>query len=326
MNNSPIIIFLLFFSLCSSGLLKGQTAWYEQNPLPTGMPISAIHVFNENSAIIAGQLGRIFKTDNGGLSWTQKQINTTTWLKDICFINDSVGWVVGNSDVLMKSTDGGETWIQQTITNAGNLYWVQFINENIGWARGNSLFYTDNGGNTWSEIPASFGVVHFVNNNIGYGVEASIAYKTTNGGLSWNMVTQPSSELMNDIYFVNEMNGWAVGNNGAIIATTDGGASWTLQTSNVTSSLVSIDFSDVNNGWAVGTNPEVILHTTNGGFTWNIQLDTITTPNYFTRIKSDKINTEVGWAIGGGGLILRTNNGGSNWLNQKLAITEKYLN
>ena len=48
---------------------------------------------------------------------------------------------------------------------------------------------------------------------------------------SWTKQTSNTTELLNDIHFVDNMTGWAVGDNGTIVATVDGGANWTVQNS-----------------------------------------------------------------------------------------------
>ena len=76
----------------------------------------------------------------------------------------------------------------------------------------------------------------------------------------------------NDIHFINNQEGWVVGNSGIIGYTIDGGANWNTQTNPDTQdrSLYGVFFLDANNGWAV-SNGGLILHTTNGGTNWLIE-------------------------------------------------------
>jgi photosystem II stability/assembly factor-like uncharacterized protein len=85
----------------------------------------------------------------------------------------------------------------------------------------------------------------------------------------------PTGNYLNDVHFINENIGYAVGNNGTIIKTIDGGENWCTQQSEITTQLNSIFFIDNSNGWVVGgnkwfqeTDSSVILNTTDGGLTW----------------------------------------------------------
>jgi len=62
----------------------------------------------------------------------------------------------------------------------------------------------------------------------------------------------PQGNWLNDVMFVNETTGWAVGDRGTIIHTTDGGQSWTWQESGVSSSLEAVYFRDDMLGFVIG--------------------------------------------------------------------------
>jgi hypothetical protein len=113
----------------------------------------------------------------------------------------------------------------------------------------------------------------FLDENVGWVVgilpPGGIILKSTNGGSNWLPVSLGiiSNNFVSDVYFVDTLTGWIVGENGIIIKTTDGGSSWEEQISGTNNTLHSIRFIDQNIGWAVG-NDGTILHTTNGGVTF----------------------------------------------------------
>ena len=140
----------------------------------------------------------------------------------------------------------------------------------------------------------------------------------------------PTGNLLNDIFFIDNNIGTAVGEYGTIIRTTDGGNNWIVQSIGKTYTLNAVYFSDVNNGTAVGFDNTgssfgdlfflgIILRTTDGGENWIMQsneLDCMLNGVFFT---DDNNGTAVGGgtAFGGGfGTILRTSDGGENWVNQ----------
>jgi photosystem II stability/assembly factor-like uncharacterized protein len=131
----------------------------------------------------------------------------------------------------------------------------------------------------------------------------------------------PQGNDLNDVDFIDEFNGVAVGEMGTIIRTTDGGISWTIQESGTTMSFNYVDFIDINNGWIIADSvsyPTRILRTTNGGLNWMQQLSY---PGLNGIWFLDANNGWVvgGWMVGGPGdtsFVLHTTNGGINWIHQ----------
>ncbi|MCZ6731195.1 MAG: YCF48-related protein, partial [Gammaproteobacteria bacterium] len=79
----------------------------------------------------------------------------------------------------------------------------------------------------------------------------------------------PTSTLQ-AVHFVDAERGWAVGDDGTVLATSDGGRSWAAQTAGTAAILWSVDFVDAQNGGAVGDRGTV-LPTTHGGRTRTAQ-------------------------------------------------------
>jgi photosystem II stability/assembly factor-like uncharacterized protein len=86
---------------------------------------------------------------------------------------------------------------------------------------------------------------------------------------TWTAQNSGTTELLNDLYFVDNQTGWAVGDNGTIVATVDCGETWTAQTSGTDRKLRSVFFLDQDTGWvAGGESPLIVLYTVNGGADW----------------------------------------------------------
>ncbi|RMH31265.1 MAG: hypothetical protein D6690_16970 [Nitrospirae bacterium] len=73
--------------------------------------------------------------------------------------------------------------------------------------------------------------------------------------------------MLFSVTFVSPRQGWAVGDEGTILATTDGGATWQAQRSGTKAWLSSVAFVSPCQGWAAGENG-TILTTADGGATW----------------------------------------------------------
>jgi len=125
---------------------------------------------------------------------------------------------------------------------------------------------------------------------------------------------------LEDVCFVNENEGWAVGSDqsfgypGYIIRTTDGGYTWEMQFGAQPIDgwyFHNIDFVDNLYGWAIAA-ADQMKRTTNGGTTW---ID-ITKPFYGSGWAMDFIDRNTGWIAQyyGGGGIYKTSDGGNTWI------------
>lgn len=91
-------------------------------------------------------------------------------------------------------------------------------------------------------------------------------------GLTWHQARSvPTQVLLTDVYFADEMNGFAVGHDAVIIKTEDGGETWDLKYSDpdAETPLFSVMFATPQKGVAVGAFSTAIS-TEDGGETWHI--------------------------------------------------------
>ena len=128
---------------------------------------------------------------------------------------------------------------------------------------------------------------------------------------SWTAQESGTTDLLNDVQFFDNMNGWAVGENGTIVATIDGGETWTVQTSGTTEKLRSVYFLTTARGWAVGGSTNLTLLTTyDGGSNWGAVPNDISEEAFLKRIEF--YDDMHGFATSNYA-IYYTSNGGTNW-------------
>lgn len=132
-------------------------------------------------------------------------------------------------------------------------------------------------------------------------------------GQGWEVIRQSEADLgmhFQDIYFIDEQNGWALGS-GKIFHTTDGGDTWLEQKVDTQYDLYAIDFVDERTGWVAGS--FAIFHTSDAGNTWTEQFRR--EGMYFYDVHF--VNEQTGWAIGSPGrdqsAIFYTSDGGKTW-------------
>jgi photosystem II stability/assembly factor-like uncharacterized protein len=99
--------------------------------------------------------------------------------------------------------------------------------------------------------------------------------RTDDGGRTWKTQRiERVGEVLNSIFFIDEMRGWAVGaagSGGVIFRTSNGGESWEPVETGRVESFWAVRFATADRGWIVGEEG-LILATEDGGKTWIPQM------------------------------------------------------
>lgn len=124
------------------------------------------------------------------------------------------------------------------------------------------------------------------------------------------------------VKFVDDHQGWGVGQGGGIFHTADGGKTWERQESGTTSFLFDVDFVDANHGWVSGER-STLLRTSDGGKTWQpltVEMSKIGIPPSMglalespTFYSVEFLDEMTGWVAGEYGQIDVTHDGGNTW-------------
>lgn len=180
-------------------------------PNPTYGDMRAASFLTPNLGYLCGYQG-VTKTTDGGQTFTEVGAGNFpfTELRDIHFFNENTGYVLGSySDAFAKTTDGGNTWVKSTTLPQDFYYDMIVFNEQRiivsgSYSGTSNIYLTTDGGATWTASAAgnlSIFSMTFLDSLTGFaGSEGGMAYKTTNGGLSWNVVTTLNA-LPTDAFF-----------------------------------------------------------------------------------------------------------------------------
>lgn len=151
-------------------------------------------------------------------------------------------------------------------------------------------------------------------NGIGYGRILSIS---TGNKVNWRFVYEYDDGFnnaeLNSLSFINNSQGWIVGNRGIIIKTTDGGKTWDksfYDRINTREDLLFVNFININQGLVIGSEG-TIFRTLDGGNSWsssNLNVDVFTKSG----IKISKTNNNL-IAINIGNKILISRDNGAEW-------------
>jgi photosystem II stability/assembly factor-like uncharacterized protein len=268
----------------------------------------------------------IYRTTNGGGSWTTNLFLSGTHFRSIAFATQKIGF-------------------------AGNLgpgsYDAAITDTNL-------LYRSYDGGVTWSNVPGFWEagmrglcVVYVLDSQHIYGggrVRGTNAFfiKSADGGTNWSIFNLSTMGVMNgimDVYFHDTNNGWAVGMDthsyytppyyGRVARTTNGGTNWTPV---ITTSAVSncyfwkMSWPTTNIGYVAlqqngSYNTVVFYKTIDGGNTWasnGIPLSSIGSPASFYLQGMGFVSTNEGWLGGASGIaylnsFIHTTDGGATW-------------
>jgi photosystem II stability/assembly factor-like uncharacterized protein len=250
--------------------------------------------------------------------WYRQQSGTFAWLHSVFFVDESRGWAVGGKGALLATADGGERWEARRRPSEDAMRDVFFTDARTGWILCERSIF----------LPMR--------------KDESVSYllKTTDGGESWSRVDVTRGEDVDvklaGLRFADASHGWVYGEGGVLYATQDGGATWSRQRVPTRHLLLGSSFIDARTGWLSGGGL-TILSTTDGGTTWRagtvyaaadsspvqagprVQQKGTEPARPDVPFRPQRLNAvsfvdaETGWAVGAGGAIYATTDGGRTW-------------
>ncbi len=261
-------------------------------------------------------------------AWERQKTGTFAWLHAVFFVDERRGWAAGGKGALLSTADGGATWEGRRPPTEDALRDVFFHDAETGWLlcersmfkpmeRDESVSYllkTADGGGTWSRVEVTRGA----------DVDVKLA----------------------GLRFADRERGWVFGEMGALFATSDGGATWARQRVPTRHLLLGASFQDGQTGWLSGGGLTV-LKTSDGGASWHA--GTVFLPAASAGVEqqpepkaaepaedvrqeasarrfSRRLNAVFfadpgrGWAVGSGGVIIATVDGGRTWRPQASGV------
>ncbi|TAH40314.1 MAG: T9SS type A sorting domain-containing protein [Bacteroidetes bacterium] len=211
---------------------------------PTGLAINTFITFADRlngwGTIFGDSLIR--KTSDGGQSWVSISLPRPYYSASIQFIDSLNGWILGrgSNDSLMRTRDGGFTWQSLSDINSDHFCFKDTL-QGIS-TDGYMVYYTNDGGLTWTYSHASSDIICLVSQNVFYVYGLSLinssdrinwttlAYRTF-PVLNWSYIfAAPRLEFSSQSTGVYIMGDEQTGMNfftNYVYVTTDSGKSWT---------------------------------------------------------------------------------------------------
>jgi photosystem II stability/assembly factor-like uncharacterized protein len=259
----PLWVILLFAAIVSS------TA---EAAVVSSCPIRDVSASSSALWLLCAD-GRIAVTDDGGATWSEREIPVQEALRGVESLDSQRAFVVGDRGTLLATDDAGRTWTQASVPTDENLTSVSFLGES-GWVTGwgGVMLHSPDGGLTWERQPTHLSQaleqVHFTDLDHGWAVGwVGVIIRTVDGGKTWQQVRDPAALWsLSSVYFRDPQEGWAVGFMGQILRSRDGGQTWEKQTSPVQRWLMSVFFDNGGRGWIAAE--DGVLVSDDGGDSW----------------------------------------------------------
>jgi photosystem II stability/assembly factor-like uncharacterized protein len=263
----------------------------------------------------------VVKTTDGGATWQTQNVGLYDMLNSVYFTDNNNGYAVGAAGTALRTTDGGTNWTPMTVPDAGNLTKVQFPeNGLVGYiglqpqAGGGRILKTIDGGDNWAVIGVGGPFVTsyscgMATDNQGvvvgyegwvYGVPSDTAHDS-----------QTTADIVAAAFSHDDPDrGYLIGNDstqGVIRYTATFGPVWDSVTCPVVSALWGVDMPTSDIAYFCGTD----------GFIGKTLAPTYVQSRYVPPGVTATMcgvcfpnGADTGYAVGAGGVILRTYDGG----------------
>jgi photosystem II stability/assembly factor-like uncharacterized protein len=357
----------------------GLTWERQQSPRIPVRHIFAVHAVDTNIAWCIGDWGARYVTHDAGKTWEDvsllvdethpsfpylgeeemeawekgEKVYDDTYLQDIFFLNEQLGWIAAEYGLLFYTQDGGETWQKASIIGDVSFDEVPFaaLDEEVPRDRWQQIFamarvleekqylrvriegfltpeeYRKTGETNLADERAR-SVGEFIE---GEGISQDrirILNETPFDQESVDMDAFVQSKLRDhpyvvanlietpflfDVKFNDPLNGLAVGLGGVIMQSSDGGKTWTYRKSQSKQALYGIAAGS-KAVFAAGEKG-LARQSLDGGLTWTKSSQSFQEEMGIFGFMRDVVfgDPDTGWVVGAGGLVLKSEDGGQSW-------------
>lgn len=188
--------------------------------------------FTDNNNGFTRSSSLLYQTTNGGISWNQISSDIQSSGVDInhtLFFLDANTGFTASANCSFYSSGSINNWEQSLTTFPPNDFsgftgvYATDANSVFLTNRNAEIYKSTDGGKNYSLLSSLpfvdtyYTDIQFIDSNTGYMCYANKVYKTTNGGVSWQVVATVASTKFNEVYFLDANHGWACGENGTIL-------------------------------------------------------------------------------------------------------------
>jgi len=285
--NLRILFFVLTADLLAALFLVRVAVWADGKPATHfGGSLFATAVLSETDYVMVGDRGKILLSNDGAKSWRAVDTGTKAALSSVCFPDGERGWIAGQAGVVLHSVDGGKTWKPQSSGVTTYLLDVDFVDARYGMVVGSdtTVLATVDGGATWKRSPL-----------------------------------KESTDLFDDLNFfavavMDDRHACVVGDMGRIFLTEDGGETWSESKTSLYDEMMMMGrilyalAYDAGTLYAAGID-STFAYSKDLGKSWTVGDTGFSKPDLY----GIDVVGDVGLAVGSGGHVVRTSDGGTTW-------------
>lgn len=220
--------------------------------------------------------------------------------------------------ILFLAAAGAKAQWQKMTTNvAYDFESIVFTDDRTGFAAsvGNPLIKTADGGATWSYVAGvtAGNSLSFANTSIGYMAGPGNAMRrTTDGGASWTYLTSPTTNSVRGVAALDAYTAIFICVGGQVWKTSDAGAHWLVQT--MMNDMRAICFVNSTTGYIC--DDANVYKTTDAGKSWTRCFNNTT----YTLNSIYFADASTGYLVGNGSTLMKTTDGGMNWIKQDIGV------
>ncbi|MDP7021441.1 MAG: YCF48-related protein [Candidatus Krumholzibacteria bacterium] len=221
---------------------------------------------------------RLYRTLDGGASWTPVTTGLDTGLRGMVAVSASYAIAVGDQGHILRTVDG-VNWSESPSPTTTKLMDVD-ARGNMAWAVG----------------------------------ENGVILRSEDTGASWTQVTCPVPSKLRDVSAASESEVWAAGEFGAILLSLDGGLNWDIvEIAPAATSLYAVEAAPSGNVYAAGLYGKAV-HSADEGESWT-EITGLENTLKAIDFPSPSIGW-IGGGMSDAAFLWKTEDGGNSWTAQ----------
>jgi len=305
---------------------------------------SGMSFLNERMGLVAGDGGRILRTEDGGASWSIVHgLGFIGSISDLVFTTTDIGIAMTYSPTVLISSNGGRRWDEVVPDATFALRKITMVDRTEGFAFASNssyryaIFHTSDAGVNWdkrSTLPLSDDVlrtiqpqgIHAVSRDtVWIGASYGHAYRSTDGGVNWDsLYITPQLESQyssgNRIYSFPPSTVVYVSTSGLAVSN-DAGITWEYRPGPFNRYMQQVEF--LSNDIAFASFSGAIGRTTNGGISWDLDYSyNVELLHFFDA--SNGITFDQRYGNEDGAVVRKTSDGGFSWEEFRLRETTSW--